>query len=353
MTLDLHFELRATPLHLRTSAANIRNLWRAWRGYTVPQILSGLAHEVDAARNACAIADLTPLSLLRLSGKDTAQILSRALTRDAAALEQGKAAAVLWCDESGFVRGQGALARLDAENFFIVSRTEDEPFFRAVAGDTGVALANDSDATVKIALMGPDLGDMLIACGLKSELLKQQTCLATQVCNLNATLIVDDPDRDALIVVAPDDALLMWDRLARAGRAFGIAPIGMDALDILRLEDGAPLDGIDFAPAHIAETDAARATPFELGLDDLVEDTGRQFNGRRALAELKSAPPARKLAALLSSGTFAGRISSSCFSPSLQSVVTLAWLDAAALANPKSLAPARLIEPRRPRLFPF
>ena len=44
----------------------------------------------------------------------------------------------------------------------------------------------------------------------------------------------------------PRDALLVWDAIWEAGQPYGLTPLGLEALDILRIESGLILQGQEF-----------------------------------------------------------------------------------------------------------
>jgi aminomethyltransferase len=96
----------------------------------------------------------------------------------------------------------------------------------------------------------------------------------------------------------PEHAVAFWDRLFEAGRTRGLRPIGSQALDMARIEAGFIMPNVDFISAeHTIRVDRDR-TPFELGLDWLVDFGSGHFNGRRALLAEKKNGPRRRLVGL-------------------------------------------------------
>jgi len=91
----------------------------------------------------------------------------------------------------------------------------------------------------------------------------------------------------------PQDAHALWDAIWEAGRPHGLKPLGLEALDILRIEAGLIFYGTEFDD---------QVDPFEAGIGftvDLANDI--DFIGRAALVE-RQAHPQRTLVGLELSG---------------------------------------------------
>jgi aminomethyltransferase len=87
------------------------------------------------------------------------------------------------------------------------------------------------------------------------------------------------------------NALPVWDALIDAGRAYGIMPAGMLALDIARIEAGLMLIDVDYVPARKAFIDSQLSSPFELDLAWTVNLAKDRFIGREALGAEKNRGP--------------------------------------------------------------
>jgi hypothetical protein len=83
---------------------------------------------------------------------------------------------------------------------------------------------------------------------------------------------------------------VVWDAIVGAGRAYGVRPTGLLALDVARIEAGLLLIDVDFFSARRALTAAQYYTPLEMGFDRLVDFHKEQFVGRSRC----SAPEARR-----------------------------------------------------------
>jgi len=87
--------------------------------------------------------------------------------------------------------------------------------------------------------------------------------------------------------IPTEKAEALWDALFAAGKDYGIMAIGTSALEESRIEAGYIAAYIDFLPADVTVRPGRSRSPFELGLDWLVDFKKPNFNGRRALAEEK------------------------------------------------------------------
>jgi glycine cleavage system T protein (aminomethyltransferase) len=101
--------------------------------------------------------------------------------------------------------------------------------------------------------------------------------------------------------VDSSEAVELWDALVRAGRAYGIRPAGMLALDVARIEAGLILIEADFDSVRRALIPEQSYSPFELGILGrfVAFEKDAQFVGRRALErEQERGGPPRRLVGL-------------------------------------------------------
>jgi aminomethyltransferase len=84
---------------------------------------------------------------------------------------------------------------------------------------------------------------------------------------------------------AKQGALPLWDALVAAGADYGLEPIGLDALDVARIEAGFVLQGVDYVSARSCLTESRKSTPFDAGLGWTVKLEREGFVGREALCK--------------------------------------------------------------------
>lgn len=352
MLTSLDIEIRVTPLHARTAAANRLNQWCAWNGYTYPAILSGLAAETGAARNAAGLADISPIAKYRIFGREAGACAARLLTRDAQRLAVGDAADTLWCDGQGFVRGLGRIVRLEGDEYWLLSDVADLPWLIDSAYGFDVEIADMSEDLAAIAVLGPRAALVLAAAGFEAvAALAAGAGGGVTLKGLEALALRRIGDPRFEIFAKPEDAALIWDWIAKAGASHGLLELGFQALELTRLEAGTPAPGADFTPAHLAQIDGAGVTPQALGLGGWVDMERGHFNGRRALRQPGAATPARVLRRIVIEGPGdaansllrlgpreAGHTVSALWSPRMNATVALAWVDADLAESEERLA---------------
>jgi len=225
------------------------------------------------------------------------------ITRDATKIKPGQVVYTPWCDEHGKVVDDGTVARLDDDSF---RWTAAEPQLRWLSLNSrglDVEIEDISEATGAIALQGPLARAVLEAATNESWAdlgyfrRRRSTVGRTQV-DVSRTGYTGDLGYE--LWVNADRAVELWDRLTAVGRAHGVRPAGMLALDMVRIEAGLILLDVDYTSSRHALIPAQNYSPFELNLGRLVNlDKQAEFVGKRALrAEKERGGPARRLVGL-------------------------------------------------------
>lgn len=332
--------IRATPFHARTSELNRANAWSTRNRFTLASHFGNPAREAAAARFSVVMADISWRWRIALEGARVRDLIQRLFTRDAASLASGAALKALWLADGGGVRGAGVVARNGRQSFQITAATDDTDWLAAAASLFGVEPRDTTETQGGLALTGPYAAKLLAALDIDPA----QEPLAFRGAvwkGLDLTVSRFSEHGGYELWCSAEDATLLWDRIARAGEAFGLVPAGLDAMDILDLEAGVPRPGRDYDGA--ATPDAATPLAGELRLASLIDTDIAGFNGRNgALAQ----QPRRKLVGLAleaeSPAAFTpvfngpqqvGHTLSSVYSPVLRRAIALAQIDLAH-ANP-------------------
>lgn len=340
---------RETAFHARTRAltssfVDYRNWWLPLRydGY-------GAIEEYLGCRERVAVMDLTALRKFEILGPDAEALLQYCLTRDVRRLAIGQVVYSAMCHEHGGMLDDGTLLRLGQDNFrWICGEDYAGIWLREQALKLGmkVWIKSASEQIHNLAVQGPRSRELL------SQMVwtpPGQPTLETLGWFRFLVGRLDGYDGCPLMIsrtgytgelgyevwCQPEDAERVWDRIWALGQPLGIVPLGLEALDMLRIEAGLIFAGYEFSD----QTD-----PFEAGIGFSVPLKSKtdEFIGRDALLR-RSAHPAHKLVGLQLSGNegahhgdpvYRGRaqvgvITSACRSPLLGSNIALCRVDVA------------------------
>jgi aminomethyltransferase len=341
-----HFEvpLRQTPFHARTAAANKLNRWGPWAGYMTSLCFGDAAMEHTAIRNGASVYDLCPMVKYRVTGPEAAACLDRLTIRNAGKLPVGSVHYTVWCDDEGKVLDDGTLFRHGVEDYLICCQERHLPWLLASAAGYDVAVREVTEEIAALSLQGPCSASVLDAAGFDIWGLKpfRMARFPFQGGEVVVSRTGFTGDLGYELWMTPAQALPFWDHLFAAGAPWGLRAIGTDALNLARIEAGFIITNMDFIPADQALRGDRSRSPFELGLDWMIDWDKGHFTGRRALLAEKEAGSAWALVGLDVPGNIsaegsilyhgkkreAGFITAAAWSPSAKRSVALAQVEA-------------------------
>ena len=277
-----------TPFHERLSELNRTGLYTHWQGrLSTVRYTDAPKHEYFAVRNSVGVFDTSPLYKYRLTGPDTERFLVGVLVRDFRGCRPGRAHYTVWCDDRGFVAGDGVAFRQSETEVLLTTARPELGYLQDLRGRLRVDIADVGDDHGILAVQGPRSRAVLAALTGEAEKLGFFEHTATKVGSHPVTLSRTGftGDLGYELVVEADAALDVLDAVLEAGAPHGLRPFGEEALDMLRIEAGLPLLDVDFHDSRLAFTDHDRVTPTELGLGWMLRglDKDRAFVGRDAL----------------------------------------------------------------------
>jgi len=292
-----------TPFHERTLALCESLNYREWSGYyTVSAYETHHEHEYNAIRNAAALIDISPLFKYRVTGKDATRLVDRVITRDLRKVGVGQVIYTPWCDEYGKVIDDGTVSRLEENVYRWTAADPSLRWFTQNAVGLDVQIEDISESVAALALQGPTSARLLksVAEDADIENLKYFRVTRGKIAGVPVEISRTGYTGDLgyEIWVATGQALRVWDALIDRGRAFDIKPAGMLALDVARIEAGLLLIDIDFNSSKKARVETQKYSPFEMGLERLVNLDKHRFIGQRALIEEKKRGPAKQIIGL-------------------------------------------------------
>lgn len=291
-----------SPFHARTAELCTSYRWKEWAGFhAVCSFDTCHEREYVALRHAAGLLDVTPLYKYRVAGPDAARFLARVTSRDVTRLKVGQVGYGCWCDEGGKVLDDGTVARLDETSFRVTSADPSYGWLVENALGWDVTIEDVSRELAALALQGPNARAVLdeasdgAAQGLGFFRLGRASIggVALEVTRTGYT-----GDLGYELWMPADGALRVWDALLAAGRPHGLEPMGLDALDVARIEAGFILLGVDYRSARRCLIDVQKSSPFEIGLGWTVHLDRDPFVGQAALRREAEAGSAWGLAGL-------------------------------------------------------
>jgi aminomethyltransferase len=302
---------RETAFHPRTS--ELTKSFVEYRGYWLPHCFNnegGIA-EYWACRERLALMDLSPLRKWEVTGPDAEQLIQRVITRDVRKLAVGQVVYTALCNETGGMIDDATVFRLGQDNFRFVGGDEyDGVWLREVADRGGLRawVKPSTDQLHNLALQGP-----LSREALTEIVWTPPTQPSLAELKWFRFLIGRIGDYDGIPVVIsrtgytgelgyevfchPSDGPAVWDAIMAVAQPRGCLPLGLEALDILRIESGLIFAGYEFDD---------QVDPFEAGIGFTVVLGDEDFVGREALTERKEHPQRRLVGLELEGNEVAG-----------------------------------------------
>ncbi|MFO0992099.1 MAG: aminomethyltransferase family protein [Hyphomicrobiales bacterium] len=290
----LHFRkpLLTSPFHARTSTLNKLNEWGPWGGYTTVLAYDDASMEYTAIRNQASVYDLSPMVKYRITGKDPVAYLDRVMIRNIAKLKLGHVQYTAWCDDEGKLLDDGTLFRHGGTDFLLCCQERHLPWLLDSAIGYDVSVTEITEEIAALSLQGPCSFAVLKRAGfagverLKPFQLAQFPFAGGGELTISRTGFTGDLGYE--LWTTPDRALDLWDLLFEAGALYGIRAIGTTALNMARIEAGFIITNMDFIAAEQAIRAGRARSPFEMGLDWMIDFDKGHFNGRRALLAEKT-----------------------------------------------------------------
>ena len=274
-----------------------------YNGYWLPNTFTnyGTIAEYWAVREKAAVMDLSPLRKYEVTGPDAEELLQLCVTRNVKKLSVGQVVYTAMCYEHGGMIDDGTIYRLGETNFrWIGGNDTSGLWLREQAEKRGLNawVRSSTDQLHNIAVQGRHSRDILARVFWTPP--TQPTIEELPWFRL-AIARVDDVHGTAVVISRtgysgelgyeifchPKDAPEIFDRVWEAGQDYGLAPLGLAALDMMRIEAG-----LIFAGSEFDDT----TDPWEAGIGFTVplKSKNDDFIGRAALEERK-AHPHRKL----------------------------------------------------------
>lgn len=340
-------ETKETGFH--ASFAKHTRDFTEYNGYWLPNQMNnhGAIAEYWNCREKAVVMDLSPLRKYEVTGPDAEALMQLCVTRDMKKLSVGQVVYTAMCYEHGGMIDDGTVFRLGDNNFRWVGGNDTSGEWlreQAEKNDMQAWVRDSTDQLCNLAVQGP----------LSREILSSIIWTAPAQPTIDelgwfrfAVARIGDFNGIPLVVSRtgytgelgyevfchPKHAEQVFDAIWEAGQPHGMIPLGLAALDLVRIEAGLIFAGYEFSD----QTD-----PFEAGIGFTVPLKSKtdHFIGREALVRRKE-HPVRKLVGLDLEGGLVpangdcvrmgkaqiGEITSSMKSPILGKVIALCRMD--------------------------
>lgn len=300
--------------------------------------------ECAAVRDRVGIIDVSTLGKLEVRGADAPALLDRIYTHLFSDLRVGRIRYGLMCSDNSTILDDGTVTRLSEDRYFVTTTTGNvdliEEWFNWWKAGTGQCahVVNVTSAYGAVNIAGPRARETLsklTSIDLSESGFRYMRSAQGDVAGVPCLLLrIGFVGETGWEVHFPAEyGEYMWDTFMEAGQEFGIAPFGLEAQRILRLEKAHIIVGQD--------TDAV-SNPLETGSEWVVRLDKEDFIGRGGLVVASERGLKQKLVGFIMqdvavpedgvpvviNGRPVGRVTSARLSPTIGKGFGLAWVPA-------------------------
>ncbi len=308
------------------------------------------AAEVRNTRERVGVIDVSPLGKIDLRGADVPKLLEFVYTNRWAQLAVGAVRYGIMCGDDGIIFDDGVTARLDDDRYYMTTTSGGagrvwnwlDEWLQTGFPDWDVKVTAVSDGYAAMNVAGPlsrDLLERIVAdVDLSAEAFGYMQARRATVSGIPECILLRIGFTGELsfeVHVPAGYGLHVWESILETGADLGVAPFGLEAQRIMRLEKGHFIVGQDTDGLTRARGAAAGWA---------VKADKSDFAGKPELRWEEEAGPPRTLVAvqpvdpqlvppeasqLVDGDRIVGRITSSRMSPTLGRSVCLAQVDMA------------------------
>jgi len=335
-----HRPLRLTPMHHKHLALNAALMdMGEWKR---PKDYGSVEEEYRAVREGVGIIDVSTLGRFIVEGPDAGKFLNFIYTHNYSNLKLGRARYALLLSDAGKILDDGIIARIGNEVYLVTSSTGNAEFvenwlkFWQSSGSFDLSITNVTSGLAAINVAGPkarDLLSKLVDIDISNEAAPYMSCSRAMVAGVSAFMLrigfVGEVGWE--IHFAAEYAEFLWDALMAEGQAYGIKPVGVEAMRRLSLDKRHLWPTLD--------TDAA-SDALEAGLGWAVKFDKADFVGKHYLLKtqreglrqqfigftLKGNEAVENGDVVVVEGKIVGRVTTAGYSFALQKCVGMAWV---------------------------
>ena len=318
--------------------------------------------EVEAVRGAAGIFDSSVYARYEVSGPGATDWLDRLVASRLPAVGRVRLAPML--GHNGKLMGDLTISRLGEDRYWLIGSYYLQEWhmrwFNGFLPAPGVHLANLSDAWTGFAMSGPNsrqLMERLVSADMSNAAMGFLTCREMAVAGSEAVVarISLTGELGYEVNIRAKDHRSVYQAIRAAGRDLGLMPVGNRALDSLRLEKSYGIWSAEFTPVETSDA---------TGLGRHIDLSKPDFVGRDAV--LAEGPAPRRLVTLAvdsidadaapftavrKAGRVVGHVTSGFYGYHVGTSLSMAMVEAEALADPAGITVDVIGEPVPARLL--
>jgi glycine cleavage system T protein len=251
--------------------------------WEVPQRFGDLQAEYQALRHGVGVSDVSHRGLLYVTGKDCKRFLNAMLSNDTASLQPGQGCYATFLSAKGQMVAD-VVVYVDTAGYRLELEPEALPSFRhaiewyVISED--VTFQDESGFWGLLAIHGPQAADLL-ALTLEQEVpdLPPYASCTCQLAGHNIILLrrsyTGGPGY--LLLARPQALPALWQALWEHRDTCALQPVGLEALDTVRIEAGIPVYGRDMTDTTL---------PVEANLLSAISYTKGCYIGQEVIARI-------------------------------------------------------------------
>ena len=248
----------------------------------VPQAYSTLEEEYDALTGGVGVVDRSDAGRLRVSGDDASDLLNRLTTNELMDLQPGTGVPTVLTSNKGRVLDLLYVFKQDDHLLVMTSgdarqKVIDWIDFYTIIED--VEVRDVTTETAMLSVVGPEAANLLGVLAGDMSSLAPYGSFRDWTVGLEAEAYRTDflglPTYDILVAAA--DRQQLWDLILETGQSMGVIPIGYQASEVVRIEQGVPSFGAELSEDF---------NPLEADLMDLISFTKGCYVGQEVIARL-------------------------------------------------------------------
>jgi len=321
------------PIHLKLGAT-----MGEFAGWNMPLWYKGIHVEHNFVRENVGIFDVSHMGRLHVQGKDAKELLQRTTTVDIKKIRNLEMRIGFICSENGGIIDDVSVCGLYSHDFLVVTnainREKDYEWLKRQGRNLEVKIEDISDATAMLAIQGPKTATLIKE--QLDETLQDLKWFSARFIENDGTRILasrsgytgEDGYELCIWYQCQEEVFRIWNNLV----SMGIPPCGLGARDLLRLECGFLLYGLD---------EDESVSPVEINRVSLVDMNKENFIGKHAIEEKMKKGVDKLLVGLLmedpgvprhgyyvwKNDESIGRITSGNLSPTLKRGIALAYVE--------------------------